>query len=285
MQLLALSDLHLAHPENRALVEALSPHPDDWLVLAGDLGEKTAHLEWAFRALGPKFARLIWVPGNHELWTPPSEPDGLRGLARYDAMVRTCREHGVLTPEDPWPTWPEDPGLHICPLFLLYDYSFAPDGLDPSAAVAWAAKDRIRARDEELLHPDPWPTREAWCAARVARTAERLEATPGPKVLINHWPLRRDLVRIPRVPRYLPWCGTRATEDWHVRYDARVVVSGHLHVPATDWRDGVRFEEVSVGYPRERWDDRTADLHLRCILPHPPAPATPDTVWHRRKTT
>ncbi|MYU48090.1 hypothetical protein GTV15_15710, partial [Streptomyces sp. SID7803] len=27
---------------------------------------------------------------------------------------------------------------------------------------------------------------------------------------------------------------------------------GHLHIPRTTWYDGVRFEEVSVGYPRER---------------------------------
>ena len=28
--------------------------------------------------------------------------------------------------------------------------------------------------------------------------------------------------------------------------------TGHLHIPRTSWHDGVRFEEVSLGYPRER---------------------------------
>lgn len=281
--LYALSDLHLGHAANRELLEALPARPHDGLVLAGDLGEKLDHLEWAFRTLGPRWARLYWVPGNHELWTPPSEePGGLRGLARYQAMVERCRQHGVITPEDPYERFGAD-GPWICPLFLLYDYSFAPDGLDPAAAVAWARQARIFARDEDLLHPDPWPTRQAWCAARLRHTAERLGSTPGPKVLVNHWPLRRDLVRIPRVPRYLPWCGTRATEDWHTRFDAVCVISGHLHVPATDWRDGVRFEEVSLGYPRERRFPRPLETVIRRILPGPPSPSTPDMgpIWRR----
>lgn len=282
--LYALSDLHLGHRLNREAVANLPAHPDDWLILAGDLGEKLAHLSWALDVLGLRWARLVWVPGNHELWTPPSEPDGLRGLARYLAYVELCRERGVLTPEDAFVTLPGTE-LVVCPLFLLYDYSFAPDGLDPAAAVAWARRDGILARDETLLHPDPYPSRQAWCEARVQATERRLAATPGRKILINHWPLRRDLVRIWKVPRYTPWCGTRRTEDWHTRFDADVVVSGHLHMPATDHRDGVRFEEVSLGYPRQRPPERSNVATLRCILPAPPAPPHPNAgpVWHWRR--
>jgi len=35
------------------------------------------------------------------------------------------------------------------------------------------------------------------------------------------------------------------------RFGAVVAVYGHLHIPRTTFYDGVRFEEVSVGYPRE----------------------------------
>ena len=282
MKLYALADLHLNHARNRATLEALPAHPDDWLILAGDLGEKTDHLHWCFRLLRDRWAQLIWVPGNHELWTPPSEgSDGLRGVERYQDFVSVCHSYGVLTPEDPYVPWPGDESLRICPLFLLYDYSFAPEGMTPAEAVAWAAESRIRAADEVYLHPDPYPTRQAWCEARVATTAKRLEATPGRKVLINHWPLRRDLTRIPAVPRYVPWCGTRATEDWHVRFDAEVVVTGHLHVRATDYRDGVRFEEVSLGYPRHWKEETGASGYLRQILPSPPNPPTDGPFWHR----
>jgi hypothetical protein len=34
-----------------------------------------------------------------------------------------------------------------------------------------------------------------------------------------------------------------------------VAVYGHLHIPRTARYDGVRFEEVSLGYPRE-WGKR-----------------------------
>ena len=45
-------------------------------------------------------------------------------------------------------------------------------------------------------------------------------------------------------------------------------VYGHLHIPRTTYYDGVRFEEVSVGYPRE-WERRDAGPALRQILPAP----------------
>jgi hypothetical protein len=45
------------------------------------------------------------------------------------------------------------------------------------------------------------------------------------------------------------------------------MVYGHLHIPRTTHHEGVRFEEVSVGYPRE-WRKRdTPPGRLRRILP------------------
>ena len=89
----------------------------------------------------------------------------------------------------------------------------------------------------------------------------------GKLVLINHFPLRQDLVRLFHIPRFSIWCGTRLTEDWHVRFPVSVVVSGHLHIRSTDWRDGVRFEEVSLGYPRHWRQNRGMDSYLREVLP------------------
>jgi hypothetical protein len=45
------------------------------------------------------------------------------------------------------------------------------------------------------------------------------------------------------------------------------MVYGHLHIPRTTWHEGVRFEEVSVGYPRE-WRKRSGPPgRLRRVLP------------------
>lgn len=284
MKLWAIGDLHVNRPANREAVADLEARPGDWLILAGDVADRIEDVEWALDVLGSRFARLLWVPGNHELWTVPRESE--RGVARYRRLVEACRERGVLTPEDPWPRWPgEGPPTVIAPCFLLYDYSFAPQGVEDP--VAWAAEQGIRAVDERLLHFDPHPSREAWCAERLRITEERLRQVPeGHRiVLINHWPLRRDLVRIYAVPRYVPWCGTRATEDWHRRFPIHVAVHGHLHMRATDWRDGVRFEEVALGYPRHWRQGRGAGAYLREILPgrlrQPPAGGWGGPVWHR----
>jgi hypothetical protein len=64
------------------------------------------------------------------------------------------------------------------------------------------------------------------------------------------------------------WCGTRRTDDWHLRFNAGVVVSGHMHVRSTKYRDGVRFEEVSFGYPRQR-----PDVDARCATGNLPSAA------------
>ena len=45
------------------------------------------------------------------------------------------------------------------------------------------------------------------------------------------------------------------------------MVYGHLHIPRTTYEDGVRFEEVSLGYPRE-WRRRGIRRGvLRDVLP------------------
>ena len=180
----------------------------------------------------------------------------------------------MLTPEDPYPVWQGEGGPHvIVPMFLLYDYTFRPDDVPVERAVAWAAEAGIAAADEVILDPHPYPSRAAWCHARVAETEARLDALPAlPTVLVNHFPLRQDRVILPRVPRFSPWCGTRRTTDWPTRYRASVVVNGHLHVHHSARVDGIRFEEVSFGYPRERRPGRTIEEYVTQILPHPEAP-------------
>lgn len=282
MRLFAIADLHLAHAVNRAAFAALEPHPQDWLIIAGDIAERIDLISEGFAMAREKFARVIWAPGNHDLWTTAPAPDEragdqpaplpLRGEAKYRAIIAQARALGIDTPEDPYPVWdgPGGPCL-IAPLFLLYDYSFRPPEVARDDVVAWAREGRAVCADEIRLDPSPHPSREAWCAERLAFSEARLEASDAQlgKVLVNHYPLRADLVRIPRIPRFTPWCGTHATQDWHRRFNARVAIHGHLHVRRTDWRDGTRFEEVSLGYPRQWRPERGVAAYLRQILPAP----------------
>lgn len=290
MKLYAISDIHLGHAANQQALEALPPHPEDWLILAGDIGESTMHLHLALSTLTKRFARLLWVPGNHDLWTissTSSKDDMLRGEAKYQQLVSICRDYGVATPEDPYVLWPGEShagSTLLAPLFTLYDYSFRPDDVPEEEAVAWARATNVVCTDEFYLHPDPYVSRSAWCAARCHYTEQRLqEVEPTTSlVLINHFPLRRSLVRLKRIPRFSLWCGTRRTEDWHVRYPVSAVIYGHLHMRATDYIDGVRFEEVSLGYPRHWRQERGMQAYLREILPGPSGqqPLNVGPFWH-----
>ena len=175
-KLLAISDLHVSYPQNRQWVEDLPPgSPDDWLLVVGDVAEKVADIEWTLRTLAGRFGTVVWVPGNHDLWSHPADPVKLRGEERYQHLVALCRDLGVITPEDPYPVWPGAGGpAVIVPLFLLYDYSFRPDGANTKAeGLALAYQPGVVGTDERMLHPDPYPSREAWCQARIDAT------TPG----------------------------------------------------------------------------------------------------------
>jgi 3',5'-cyclic AMP phosphodiesterase CpdA len=281
MRLFAISDLHVSHAINRDGVAAMQEYPDDWLIVAGDIGEQVSHLHFTLEQLTRRFAKVIWTVGNHDLWCPPDAPDRTHGQARYDELVDICRSYGVLTPEDPYALWPPSISsppflgspvpqfpIYICPLFLLYDYSFRPAEVSRDAALAWARESGVVCGDELLLDPEPWPSREAWCHARCDAAELRLSSLPpnAETILINHWPLRYDLARPPRVPRFSIWCGTTRTEDWPTRFGARSVLSGHLHMRTTIVRDGVTHEEVSLGYPRDWRHDRGVDWYLRDVL-------------------
>lgn len=239
--------------------------------MAGDVAERTDTIEWALGTLSTRFATVVWAPGNHELWTLSTDPIPLRGEARYRYLVSMCQRLGVVTPEDPYPVWngPDGP-LVIAPLFLLYDYSFRPDGAATKAeALDVAYETGIVCSDEAVLYPDPYPSRDAWCHARVAATERRLAALPAGTrtVLVNHFPLIREPTRVLRYPEFAQWCGTDQTADWHRRFGAVTVVYGHLHIPGTTWHDGVRFEEVSFGYPEELTERPDRPRALRRIFP------------------
>jgi 3',5'-cyclic AMP phosphodiesterase CpdA len=283
MRLFAISDLHLGHRANREALERLAAHDRDWIILGGDVGETEEHLEIALAAFTRRFARVIWVPGNHELWTVRSRAkEELRGQAKYDHLVALCRRWGAITPEDPYPLWTGEGGPRvIAPLFLLYDYSFRPDDVPQDRAVAWAEESGVLCTDEHLLHPDPYGSIPAWCAARVAAAEVRLAAIDPaiPIVLVNHYPTDERVLRLELLPRFSIWCGTRRTADWHRRFRVEAVIYGHMHRRRIDVLDGVRFEEVSLGYPRDWSQVESLEAYLHQVLPAPAKPWEEPPSW------
>ncbi|KAH8125842.1 hypothetical protein LI328DRAFT_124438 [Trichoderma asperelloides] len=304
--LYGISDLHVAYPLNAAQWDLLQPKPPGTgLILAGDIGESATHLIAVFERAKACFTHVFWVPGNHELYSvSPSvakhPADNLRGEAKYNALVELARQYGVLTPEDDWMLWrrPDGVDVVIALIFTLYDYSFRPEDVSREGALDWAMEENVWATDEALLHPDPYESRDEWCTKLCERWEQKFfeyaAQYPNTKfVIVNHWPLREDLVYIPKIPRFSLWCGTKRTRDWTEagRFGAdyggaQVVVSGHLHVRRTDVKEGVRYEEVSLGYPRHwemaRDESKGVNEMLREILPGNESVTEGQRVWRPR---
>lgn len=246
----AVSDLHAAVKANGARIAEIQPRdPSDWLIVAGDVAERTELVLEVLRKLRSRFHRVIWVPGNHELFSRST--DRYRGREKYDELVNGCRAIDVLTPEDPFPVFA---GVTVAPLFTLYDYSFRKPGTTVEQAVKLAHERQIVMTDEYAIAP--FVDVRAWCWDRLAYSTKRLSRISGPTVLINHWPLIQEPTLRMRWSEISLWCGSRHTRSWPTRYNARAVIYGHLHMPCREVVDGVEHIEVSLGYPRE-WSGRT----------------------------
>lgn len=150
----------------------------------------------------------------------------------------------------------------------------------PQDPVRLRGEERYRylvglCRDRGVLTPeDPYPARDDWCRARVELTERRLAALDPalPTVLVDHFPLVREPALVLRRPESAQWCGTGLTADRRLRHRPAAVVHGHPRIPRTTLYDGVRFEEVSPGHPRERRRyGFTRDWPVQ-ILPAPEGP-------------
>ncbi|MGW0450165.1 metallophosphoesterase, partial [Streptosporangium sandarakinum] len=65
--LLAVSDLHVGYKENRRIVEEMRPSSgSDWLLVAGDVSEKVADIEWGGWGRGAAGEGVVVVRGEHE---------------------------------------------------------------------------------------------------------------------------------------------------------------------------------------------------------------------------
>jgi 3',5'-cyclic AMP phosphodiesterase CpdA len=259
----AVSDLHVAARGNRELVErtVLPENPGDWLIVAGDVAERTSTILETLRSLSEKFAQVIWVPGNHELFSRSS--DEVHAVQKYDELVKGCQSMGVLTPEDPYPKFG---GRTIVPMFTLYDHSWRDPLVTVERALSAAEGNGVVFTDQVAIAP--YVDVPLWCQRRLGYTVRRLSKVSGPTVLVNHWPLVREVTARLRLPEVALWSGSRHTQDWPVRFGAETVIYGHLHIPVVTEVDGVRHVEVSLGYPRER--QRTLDQRReRNLWPYP----------------
>lgn len=249
MRIYAISDLHVDFAANLTLLETLPPnHAADVLLLAGDVSHRLERTEVTLRLLTQRFARVLFVPGNHDLWLEEGVAEADTSLDRLTGLMALCDRLGVQTGPaavgDDW--W-------VVPLHGWYEAHFgAPDGPPVSEEVLarrWSDHRRCR-----------WPSSLGDDAARCAHFASRNEVYPAPpdgrRVLtFSHFVPRPDLIpplerlRFKQLPRV---SGTLRLERQLRAVGSEIHVFGHTHIPWDASLDGVRYVQRPLAYPWER---------------------------------
>lgn len=120
LRVFVLSDLHTDYSENMTWVKCLSTtrHKKDVLLVAGDVAEKYDDFVLTMSLLKDRFQRVLFVPGNHDLWCRGEENDFPDSLEKLNKLLDACRGLGVeINPV-------VIDGLGIIPLFSWYHESF-----------------------------------------------------------------------------------------------------------------------------------------------------------------
>ncbi|HZQ48666.1 MAG TPA: metallophosphoesterase [Verrucomicrobiae bacterium] len=119
-RIFALSDIHVDYLENMLWTETLSPtdYLNDVLILGGDVSCSLHGLRKALLCLKAKFGKILFVPGNHELWVRREEcPDSMTKLFR---VVNLCKTLAVETRPIKVGGAGDGEGVWIVPLFSWY---------------------------------------------------------------------------------------------------------------------------------------------------------------------
>jgi Icc-related predicted phosphoesterase len=285
VRLALTSDLHIDHHADVVpLVGERARALDvEVLIVAGDLSPNLATLEAALAALRRQVRRLVFVPGNHDLWTAPGGPTS---RARYESEIPAlCARAGVdLCGHGPLDVG----GLAFVGATGWYDYSLRSRDLDSVFTPddyrrgAWG---RLRWND---LARVVWPGDDgqpldavAICDRQVASLERELAEVGAREVVVvtHHLPFAElvtsfaalDLGRLPAGaaaagPRdRLPWDfingfmgSLRLGEAIGRARGVKIAVCGHTHfrkkvsIERAAEKGGPFGAEVSpVGYPRE----------------------------------
>lgn len=250
MRVFALSDIHVDYDVNARWVSSLSSseYRDDVLILAGDVTDTLSLLGSTLRAFVGRFRKVLFVPGNHELWVIRDEKHkgSLQKFAEVRAVVSDC---GASL--EPYRTGT----LSVVPLLSWYDYSFG----KPSAELRSIWMDFVACR---------WPN--DYDAPHVAAYFMALNDGLGCEagrtlITFSHFLPRIDLMpnSIPLHRRELyPVLGSASLDRRLRELGSSMHVYGHSHVNRNVEIDGVRYVNNAFGYPQET---HIAAKQLLCI--------------------
>jgi Icc-related predicted phosphoesterase len=258
------SDLHVEHHPDVVplIVERVRALAVDALIVAGDVSSSLPTLETALAALRKSAPRMLFVPGNHDLWMLKDTPTS---RARYEVEIPAlCARAGVdAIGRDPV----EIGGVSFAGVTGWYDYSLRNRELDGTFSMddyrrgAWG---RLRWNDKARIS---WPDDDgaelddvAICDGQVALLERQLAAVGArPTVVVTHHLPFAQLATSRGEP---PWDfingfmgSDRLGEAMRRAPGVKLGVCGHTHFRKRAELEGAggRFtvETSPIGYPRE----------------------------------
>jgi predicted phosphodiesterase len=250
MRIFALSDLHVDYDVNAQWIDTLSQveYLNDVLVLAGDISGSVARLERCVGLLARRFKKVLFVPGNHDLWI-------MRGDTQADSLDKFHRVCQIAMCNGASMSPYHHGRLSIVPLLGWYDFSF---GM-PEAALQRSWMDFQACR---------WPG--LWSMADV--TSHFLQMNNYRRhdddeiiVSFSHFLPRLDVIPplVSRNQRYLlPVLGAARLEQQVRELGSAIHIYGHSHLNRSVPLDGTLYVNNAYGYPHEA---HIAAKKLRCV--------------------
>ena len=258
----AISDIHIDYQENHnTLMEfARRGHRLDSLIIAGDATDRLDRLQQLLEGLVPCFHRVLFVPGNHELWIRRS--DYTDSLQKFQAIQELCHYLGVQTE-------PVKVGQYrqvwLVPLFSWYDdKQYGEHSL-------FVEKDYAEDRTDDMWG-DFFHTR--WPESMKQPIAEYFAALnepfldwnyDAPVISFSHFLPRQELMfsgqfdmRV--AAKFDPHpefnfsrvAGSRRILRQVERLGSQLHVYGHQHRNRLRELEGITYLSHCMGYPRER---------------------------------
>jgi len=232
MRLFATSDLHTDYQENFRWLEELSDteYREDILIVAGDVSDRLEIIRETLLLLLSKFRKLLFTPGNHELWVRSAK---INSIEKFQLILDLCDELDIATK----PVKLEN--LWVVPLFSWYEGVYEPE------MKAWA--------DFRFCK---WPDDKAPLSDYFLRLNERhLKRYDAPVISFSHFLPRSELLP-PKEYLRISWLGNVsvcAALDSQIRQlNSTVHICGHTHTTFDVVIDDVRYVQNAVRYPRER---------------------------------
>jgi len=239
MRIFALSDVHVDYDANMQWINSLSQveYVNDVLILAGDISDSAARLERCLNQFARRFRKLLFVPGNHDLWVIRDDKHR-NSLDKFRSVCEIAARSGASTA-------PYHHGrMTIVPLLGWYDYTFG----TPETELEGAWMDFYACR---------WS--QAWTMKDVTQHFLRMnnyQRRDNEEIILS---FSHFVPRIDVMPQYLPdfsqklfpVLGSSRLEQQVRQLRSDMHIYGHSHINRRVKLDGTLYINNAFGYPNE----------------------------------